>query len=228
MNRTGIAWCRWTWNPIVGCSPTSSGCAHCYAAAMSRRFGLPWGTPHFLPDRLGQPAKVKKPGRVFVCSMSDIGHAAVKPEWRQAVYAAMEAAPWHQYILLTKRPEALDYDNIPRAAWVGVTVENQELVWRWDWLRDHWDGLGFVSVEPMLAPVTFSGCRPMPEWVIAGPETGAQARPCDPRWLSALAAESGCFFDKRDPYLRREFPITRAGGSRVGADQAQDDGGCRT
>ena len=206
MNRTGIAWCKWTWNPIVGCSPASSGCAHCYAAAMSRRFGLPWGTPHFLPEHLGQPSKVKTPARVFVCSMSDIAHPKVQPEWRKAIYASMVASPWHQYILLTKRPEALDYENIPSGTWVGVTVESQEYVGRWELLRGRWGGVAFVSVEPMLEPVTFSGCRQLPPWVIAGPETGAGARPCDLAWITALAAESACFFDKREPFLRREYP----------------------
>ena len=79
MNRTKIEWCDWTWNPIVGCSPASEGCANCYAAAIARRFGMPWGRPVFRPERLNEPQRVKKPGRIFVCSMSDIGHERVCP-----------------------------------------------------------------------------------------------------------------------------------------------------
>lgn len=42
--------------------------------------------------------------------------------------------------------------------------------------------------------------------MIAGPETGPKARPCDDAWIDALAAESPCFFDKRKEWKRREWP----------------------
>lgn len=69
MNRTKIPWADYRWNPIAGCSPVSAGCANCYAAAISKRFGFPWGKPVFHPERLDEPDKSKNPGRVFVCSM---------------------------------------------------------------------------------------------------------------------------------------------------------------
>ncbi len=90
MNRTKIEWCDWTWNPIVGCSPASVGCANCYAAAIARRFGMPWGRPRFFSERLGEPSRVKKPGRIFVCSMSDVGHERVCPLWRAEIRKAIE------------------------------------------------------------------------------------------------------------------------------------------
>lgn len=211
MNRTKISWCDWTWNPIVGCSPASAGCAHCYAAAISRRFGLPWGSAHFMPERLDQPSKVRKPGRVFVCSMADIGHETVKQEWRKAVYEAMRAAPWHTFIVLTKRPGTWLRD-VPRAAWVGVTAEDQgNYEARWMKLTAHVQGSGhalrFVSVEPMLGPVVLRQGWCDPEWVIAGPETGPKARRCDDAWIDALAVQSACFHDKRKDWTRREFPL---------------------
>ena len=61
MNKTRIEWCDYTWNPIGGCSPVSEGCANCYAAAISRRFKMAWGSAHFMRERLGQPSKVRKP-----------------------------------------------------------------------------------------------------------------------------------------------------------------------
>ena len=209
MNKTGIEWCDYTWNPIVGCSPASAGCDNCYAAAISKRFHLPWGSAHFMPERLEQPAKVKKPGRVFVCSMADIGHDTVKPEWRAEIASVMREAPWHTYIVLTKRPGPWLLD-LPPSCWIGVTVESeapevkarwQQLLW-WGWLGAP---VKFVSVEPMLGPVTFQFAF-KPDWVIAGPETGPKARPCEASWIDALAAESPCFFDKRSTFTRREFP----------------------
>jgi protein gp37 len=206
MNKTKIPWADWTWNPIVGCSPESAGCANCYAAAISKRFHLPWGSAHFMPERLDQPAKVRKPGRVFVCSMADIGHETVKPEWRDAVYAAMRSAPWHTFIVLTKRPGAWMVE-LPTGTWAGVTVEAISHWKRVDDLLNWHFGTAFVSVEPMLGPVTLRGLAGPLAWVIAGPETGPRARLCDDAWIDALAIESQCFFDKRDKWTRREFPI---------------------
>jgi protein gp37 len=216
MNRTGIEWCDWTWNPIVGCSPVSDGCAHCYAAAISRRFHLPWGTAHFLPERLGEPAQLRKPGRVFVCSMSDLGHDAVKPEWRSAIIEAMLAAPWHTYIVLTKRPGPW-LRLLPSACWAGVTIESDApnvtsryfTLRYWAWPRA---AVTFISVEPMLSPLSLSRWSYPPQWVICGPETGTGARPCDPQWIEALAYESPCFFDKRKTgWTRREWPQGKGG-----------------
>lgn len=253
MNRTKIPWCDWTWNPIVGCSPASAGCANCYADAISKRFHLPWGSAHFLPGRLDQPEKVRKPGRVFVCSMADIFHPSVDTGAIVAILDVIRYSQQHTFIVLTKRPERLleeqlclpgddtdplgqwfDMPNI----WLGVTVENQEQAEKRIpiLLRTPPRIVRFVSVEPMLEAVTLrrvrfpTGCvedvfntevseraRPIVgklngiDWVIAGPETGPKARPCDDAWIDALAAESPCFFDKRDKWTRREFPrgVTR-------------------
>ena len=209
MNKTKIPWCDRTWNPIVGCSPATAGCDNCYAAAISRRFGYPWGKAEFKPERLDRPQKVKTPSRVFVCSMGDIGHGTVMPEWREAVYEAMRAAPWHTFIILTKRPASLHADSIPANCWMGVSVCMQEDDITWGLLRfrsDMENRVLFVSVEPMLEPVTFRHWGVKPDWVIAGPETGPKARRCDDAWIEALASESPCFFDKRDVWKRREWP----------------------
>ena len=217
MNRTKIEWCDWTWNPVVGCSPVSAGCANCYAAAISRRFGLPWGRAHFVPERLHEPAKVNNPGRIFVCSMSDIGHETVQDDWRHQIYDAMMAAHWHQYIILTKRPGSWLRDGLPREVWVGVTAENQaNYEQRWSELTAQIQGPGrhlrFLSVEPMLGPIVIRKdwrrpVWPRPDWTICGPETGPGARPCRDEWIDDLAAQSLDFFDKRKTgWTRREFP----------------------
>lgn len=208
MNKTKIPWCDYTWNPIVGCSRISEGCINCYAEAIAKRFNQPWGHPVFMPERLGQPAKQKTPSRIFVCSVSDIGHEEVKREWLYGIYDSMRMAPWHQYILLTKRPGNIEYPLVPHFAWIGVTVESQSQIMRWEHLRLHWAGVAFASVEPMLGPVSFysSAGTSYPDWVIAGPENGPRARPCKDEWIESLATESACFFDKRENFTRREFP----------------------
>lgn len=231
MNKTKIPWCDYTWNPIVGCSPASEGCQNCYAAAISHRFGLPWGKAHFMSGRLSEPSRIRKGGRVFVCSMSDLGHESVDPDWRQYVACTMTENPHHTYIVLTKRPG--DWLNMfAPLSWIGVTVENQaQAEIRIPKLLKINNTTRFVSVEPMLGPVNLTKVR-FPsgvlenvieteingiaepiigrlngiDWVIAGPETGPRARPCQDAWINALAEQSPVFFDKRKSGTRKEFP----------------------
>ena len=42
---SNIGWTDETWNPTTGCSRVSPGCEHCYAEALSLRYGWskkPW------------------------------------------------------------------------------------------------------------------------------------------------------------------------------------------
>jgi protein gp37 len=124
--------------------------------------------------------------------------------------AMLSAPPWRTDIVLTKRPGAW-LRMLPPACWVGVSIETQKQIGRWPLLRNWgWpDAIKFMSVEPMLGPVTRGVWRGHcdPDWVIAGPETGAKARPCQDEWIEKLAAESPCFFDKRkEAGVRREWP----------------------
>lgn len=210
MNRTKIEWCDWTWNPIVGCSPESEGCQNCYAAAISKRFDLPWGKPVFMPKRLDELDGDGKPGRVFCGSMTDLGHPGVNEEWIKSIASTMRTKHHRTYIVLTKRPGPW-LRLLPPSCWVGVSIENKNHYRRWtNLLGWAWPGcpVKFVSVEPMLGPVSFNWIddKMKPDWVIAGPETGPKARPCEAEWIDKLGGESPCFFDKRKGATRREFP----------------------
>src|SRR5437763_15059025 len=80
---TSIEWTESTWNPVTGCSKVSPGCAHCYAEALSLRFGrsrLPW-TPanasknvRLHPERLRQPLKWRGARLVLVSSLRALFH----------------------------------------------------------------------------------------------------------------------------------------------------------
>ncbi len=219
MNRTSIEWCAsddgfkgYTWNPVTGCSPASAGCKNCFARVLSERRGLHWGSPVFHPERLVLPAKVRKPARVFCGSMTDLGQTAIDPKCRRAIATAMLAAPQHQYIVLTKRPGPW-LRELPPECWVLVSVESQDYAARWP-LLEQWawpSAVKGVSVEPMLGPVAFGPYLTRPDWIIAGPETGPGARPCNPAWIWNLECWSVAagvpFFDKRPKLVpRREWP----------------------
>ena len=215
-------WWDYTWNPIAGCSPISEGCQNCYAAGMSKRFGWPWGAATFHLERLEEPIELKKPSRIFVCSMGDFFHASVNTVWIDNILEVMAACPEHTFMVLTKRAHLIEPklyevtaenpcrelgegDYLPNL-WLGATIETQAHEQRIFFLLSIPAAVHFVSVEPMLEPVSL---KRRVDFVIAGPETGQGARPCRDEWIDALAAESPCFFDKRKNGTRREFPNSR-------------------
>jgi protein gp37 len=217
MNKTKIEWCDYTWNPVVGCSAISAGCRNCYAKEMALRFDFPWGFPVFMPDRMGQPGRVKTPSRIFVCSMSDLFHENLDNRVIARVFDVMRENPRHTFMLLTKRAGRMrsfvrGYGSVLPNVWLGVTAENQHIAdRRIPILIDTPAAVRFASVEPMLAAMHLPSISEL-DWVIAGPETGSRARPCKDRWISWLAADCEIFgvpfFDKRKhDWLRREWPI---------------------
>ena len=126
---TNIQWTDETWNPIVGCSRVSAGCARCYAAtaaASPRLQQFPqyqavkdWdGTVQFVESQLTKPLQWRKSKRIFVCSMTDLFHENVPNEWIDTVMAVISLSPQHTFQVLTKRPSiALSYFNQPEI-WV--------------------------------------------------------------------------------------------------------------
>lgn len=123
-DKTGIEWTDATWNPMVGCSKVSPGCANCYAEGVARRFAdhgyaspfKPWTPANaahnviLKPDRLAVPLRWQRPRLVFVNSMSDLFHEQVPDEFIDRVFAVMALASKHTFQVLTKRPDRMrDY-----------------------------------------------------------------------------------------------------------------------
>lgn len=128
-DKSGIQWTDATWNPVIGCRRVSEGCRNCYAEVQARRIAamhpngpypgvvrkdyqekpLPlWnGTATFLPERLDQPLRWRKPRLVFVNSMSDLFHEDVTNEQIAAVFGVMAAARQHTFQVLTKRSKRM-------------------------------------------------------------------------------------------------------------------------
>lgn len=166
--KNGIDWTDFSWNTVVGCY---GKCEWCYARKIATRF-----TGHFIPtfheDRLGEPAKVKKPSRIFADSMSDFWGRGVKQEWRNKVYAVMKATPQHTYFLLTKQPQRIkDAKKIPENVWVGVSITNFDDRWRMAEMIASGAKKKFVSLEPLLDDC-ISDYIYMADWIIVGCLTG--------------------------------------------------------
>lgn len=197
MNKTSIAWTERTWNPVTGCSKYSAGCAHCYAETMAKRLqGMGQKryengfTLTLHPEALNEPKKVKEPSMFFVCSMADLFHRNVPYEFIDKVMLTIEATPYHTYQILTKRASRMyDYfyhhrnKNVPNNVWLGITVEAQEYRHRISSLTSIPNvNVRFLSCEPLLGylfTLDLSGI----DWVIAGGESGNQARPMQKEWV---------------------------------------------
>jgi len=161
--------------------------------------------------------------RVFCASMSDIfeKHGKVLPEWRDRLWALIENTPQLDWQLLTKRPENIlsmvpkewAFDGFPPNVWVGTTVESQEwALKRLPILMEIPARIRFISAEPLIGPLDLTPWLVAPEaddhlrikgrddgiqWVIAGGEQAAEARPMHPAWLRTI----------RDDCQRFEVPL---------------------
>lgn len=213
--KTGIAWCDSTWNPWWGCTKVSPGCAHCYAETWAKRYRFlvwgpesgrrvfgdtHWGEP-VAWDRAAERAGIRR--RVFCGSMCDVFEEnTILGRQRERLWRLIRATPNLDWLLLTKRPEniagmcdVLGADNV----WLGTSVEDRvRAEERIPILLTLPAVVRFLSVEPMLGPVSFEvvnekiGSAPVVggiDWAIVGGESGLGARPLDVAWARALLAE---------------------------------------
>ncbi|MFA6830856.1 MAG: DUF5131 family protein, partial [Bacteroidaceae bacterium] len=75
--------------------------------------------------------------------------------------------------------------EIPENVWLGVTVECKETIYRIDYLRKLKASIKFLSCEPLLEDLGILNLEGI-NWVIAGGESGSQARPMKPEWVLNL------------------------------------------
>ena len=187
---------------MTGCDRVSPGCDNCYALNLAKRLkamgqkryqndGDPRTSgPGFAltlqEDMLEAPLRWHKPRTVFVNSMSDLFHKDVPTEFIQRVFEVMGATPQHTYQILTKRSKRLkEMDSALRWAaniWMGVSVESDRYVFRAADLVQTGARIKFLSLEPLLAPIPSLNLDGI-DWVIAGGESGSNARPIEAGWV---------------------------------------------
>ena len=73
----------------------------------------------------------------------------------------------------------------PSNVWAGVTVESSEYLYRVDHLRDVPAKVRFLSLEPLLGPLSKLSLFGI-DWLIVGGESGPGARPMDPLWVEEI------------------------------------------
>ncbi len=191
-----IEWTEVTWNPVTGCTKTSPGCKFCYAERMAKRLRA-MGQPRYRngfdvtlqPDLLEVPLSWKKPRVIFVNSMSDLFHPAVRTDYIVRCLEVMQAAKQHTFQVLTKRPErvnaAVRKFLWPSNVWLGTSIEMRDYTWRVSELTRVPAQVRFLSIEPLLGPISRLPLRGV-DWVIVGGESGPGARPMKPEWVTSI------------------------------------------
>lgn len=185
---SGIEWTDHTFNPWEGCQKVAPECDNCYAEARDLRFtgGRHWGPK--APRRKTSPQNWKKPlkwnaqaktfyathgrrQRVFCASLADVFDNAVDPAWRDDLWELIWECDQLDWLILTKRPQNMiamlpeDWGQPMQPngwphVWLGTSAGTQKTA---DQNIPHLlktpAAIRFVSVEPMLGPISLSLLR---------------------------------------------------------------------
>lgn len=198
-SRTKIEWTDVTWNPVTGCTKVSKGCKNCYAERMAHRLKA-MGSDRYKngfevtlhEDLISTPKHWIKPRIIFVNSMSDLFHDDVPDAFITRVFLTMTQCPQHIFQILTKRSERLRSLSSrlpwPSNVWIGVSIENNDVLFRIRDLQRVPASVRFLSCEPLIGPlddIPLSGI----DWVIVGGESGPGARPMKKQWVESIMCQ---------------------------------------
>jgi protein gp37 len=124
--------------------------------------------------------------------MSDLFHESVPLEFIQRVFSTMLRCPQHTFQVLTKRSERLrDVASQlpwPKNVWMGVSIENADVLHRVRDLQAVPAHIRFLSCEPLLGPLDelpLAGIH----WAIVGGESGPGARPMKEAWVQSVRTQ---------------------------------------
>ena len=170
----------------------SPGCSNCYVMRFAPRVSSWPDTTTFFPDKLASLIRFRPDAKfapyrqgnnrpmVFVCDTGDYLHRNVTDDQVFAIWDALFKRADVDWQLLTKRARRLNdlainwlnarkLSKFPPHMWLGVTIENEEQSFRWEYLRAIPAFVRYISYEPAIG---FLKIESGPEWVIIGGESG--------------------------------------------------------
>ena len=149
---------------------------------------------------------------------------------RLRLWSLIDATPWLDWLLLTKRPHEVikmipaEWLKNPRAnAWFGTTIENEEFARkRMKAFSEIPNAMPWISYEPALGPVNWRRYAKHFKWLIFGGESGTDPRGTteqDAREAHQVCTETGAafFFKQAGNVLAREWGCT----DKAGKDPAE-------
>lgn len=192
------------WNPWHGCHKISAGCQNCYVYRMDARHGRDPSTvvknrDFDLPVRRMRSGeyKVLSGDTVYTCFSSDF-FVAEADEWRIDAWKMIKRRSDLHFFMITKRIDRLEaclpddwgdgYDNVA----IACTVENQQMA---DYRLPIYLSAPIkhksLACEPLLSQLDIgkyleSGVI---EHVVAGGESGEEARVCRYEWITDIARQ---------------------------------------
>ena len=188
------------WNLWHGCRKVSEGCRNCYVYREDARYGKIaseiFRTKQFrLPVEIGRDGNYRVPSgsEVMTCFTSDF-LLEDADDWRTEAWAMIRERKDLRFVFITKRIERFlrcippdwgeGWDHVS----VGVTAENQQMAdLRLPVFREIPARHKFIVCEPLLGQIELrSFLDNKIEQLIAGGESGEQARVCDFEWVLDL------------------------------------------
>lgn len=218
---TAIEWTDKTYNPWIGCTKVSSGCANCYAESLSLQKGFvnewgPKGTRHITQTAQSvlewnqEAIEAGTRYTVFCASLGDVFEKnPALVQHRADLWRLIKQTPFLDWMLLTKRPENIasmlpeDWGSgYPHVSLMTSTEDQACFDKRVPVLQKVKSKRRALSVEPLLGPISIpAGGLEGIDLVIVGGESGKDARPMNPEWVrelrDACAREGVAFFFKQ-------------------------------
>lgn len=219
------------WNLWHGCHKLSEGCRHCYVYRTDGKYGKD-SSVVAKTEKFDLPLQRKKNGTykipsgnlVYTCFTSDF-LIEDADEWRAEAWEMMRVRQDLRFLFITKRIDRLQqclpsdwgdgYDNVT----ICCTMENQDRVdYRLPIYKAAPIKHKIIICEPLLSRIDFRG--ELGDWVeqvVAGGESGKEARICDYDWVldirqQCVEANVSFWFKQTGSYLLKdghEYKVAR-------------------
>lgn len=135
-----------------------------------------------------EPVRLRKASKIFVVDTGDIFGQWIPSEWINQVIEINNKCPQHIFQYLTKNPKRLMEYEFQDNAWAGTSVNSDEDIERADILKTVKAPIRYLSIEPLLGPVTFSldGIQ----WIILGAQTGKNPVIPEKLWIDNILKQA--------------------------------------